>query len=111
MSEETKAEEKKEEQKKLEIPPDILLDCVEYTGAVMSGYVAIYENFQKILWTMKNRGVPTGDAASATMTIVNEAARRAQEMVPHRDPFREEEDTDKQAEEIERQQQEENKDE
>lgn len=88
------------EKKKIEIDPSILLDCVDYVTAVTEGYVAIYENFQKILWTLKNRGVSNADAASATVAIVNEASKKAQAMVPHRDPFATEEDTEKQAEEI-----------
>lgn len=93
-----------EEQKKIEIDPNILLDCVDYVTAVTGGYIAIYENFQKILWTMKNRGVPNADAATATVAIVNEAAKKAQAMVPHKDPFVKEDDTEKQPEEIEKQQ-------
>lgn len=89
-----------EEKKKIEIDPNILLDCVDYVTAVTEGYIAIFENFQKILWTMKHRGVPSGDAANATVAIVNEASKKAQTMVPHKDPFAVEEDTEKQAEEI-----------
>ena len=89
-----------EEKKKIEIDPNILLDCVDYVTAVTEGYIAIFENFQKILWTMKHRGVPSGDAANATVAIMNEASKKARAMVPHKDPFAVEEDTEKQAEEI-----------
>lgn len=89
-----------EEKKKIEIDPNILLDCVDYVTAVTEGYIAIFENFQKILWTMKHRGVSSGDAANATVAIVNEASKKAQAMVPHKDPFAVEEDTEKQADEI-----------
>lgn len=100
-----------EEKKKIEIDPNILLDCVDYVTAVTEGYVAIYENFQKILWTMRNRGVSAGDAANATVAIVNEASKKAQAMVPHKDPFAVEEDTEKMAEEIDAAEREESKDE
>lgn len=89
-----------DKKKKIEIDPSILLDCVDYVTAVTEGYIAIYENFQKILWTLKHRGVSNTDAASATVAIVNEASKKAQAMVPHKDPFAVEEDTEKQAEEI-----------
>lgn len=88
------------EKKKIEIDPSILLDCVDYVTAVTEGYAAIYENFQKILWTMRHRGVSSGDAANATVAIVNEASKKAQAMAPHKDPFAIEEDTEKQAAEI-----------
>lgn len=100
-----------EEKKKIEIDPNILIDCVEYVSAVTSGYIAIYENFQKILWTMRNRGVSANDAANATVAIVNEASKKAQAMVPHKDPFAVEEDTEKMAEEIDAAEKEESKDE
>lgn len=101
-----------EEKKKIEIDPNILLDCVDYVTAVTEGYIAIFENFQKILWTMKHRGISSGDAANATVAIVNEASKKAQAMVPHKDPFAVEEDTENQAEEIDAAEKEgENKDE
>lgn len=99
------------EKKKMEIDPNILLDCVDYVTAVTEGYIAIYENFQKILWTMRTRGVSASDAATATVAIVNEASKKAQAMVPHKDPFAIEEDTEKQAEEIDAAEKEESKDE
>lgn len=89
-----------EEKKKIEIDPDILLECVDYVTAVTEGYVAIYENFQKILWTLKHKGVSSGDAATMTVAIVNEASKKAGALVPHKDPFAVEEDTEKQAAEI-----------
>lgn len=89
-----------EEKKKIEIDPDILLDCVDYVTKVTKGYVAIYEGFQEILWTMRNRGVSMEDAAIATVSIVDKAAKKAQELVPHKDPFAVEEDTEKMADNI-----------
>lgn len=100
------------EKKKLDIDPNILLDCADYVSAVTEGYIAIYENFQKILWTLRNRGVSPSNAATATVAIVNEASKKAQAMVPHRDPFAEEDDVDKQADEIDKaEKEEESKDE
>lgn len=78
---------KEDTKKMITIDPNILIDCIEYTDAVVNGYVEIYQNFQKILWTMRKRGVSAGDAASATVEIVNRAAAKAQAMVPHKDPF------------------------
>lgn len=89
-----------EEKKKIEIDPNILLECVDYVTALTEGYVAIYENFQKILWTLRDKGLSSGVAASATVAIVNDAAKKAGAMVLHENPFALEEDTEKQAEEI-----------
>lgn len=75
------------EKKTISIDPNILIDCIEYTNAVVDGYVAIYKNFQNILWTMRRRGVSPTDSAAATVEIVNKASAKAQAMVPHRDPF------------------------
>lgn len=92
------------EKKTISIDPNILIDCVEYTNAVVEGYVAIYRNFQNILWTMRERGVSEADAAAATVEIVNRAAAKAQAMVPHKNPFekleasKEEDDDDKREE-------------
>lgn len=73
--------------RKISIDPNILLDCVEYVNGVTDGYVSIYQNFQKILWTLRKRGVSEADAAAATVEIVNRASAKAQTMVPHKDPF------------------------
>lgn len=78
---------KEDTKKTIAIDPNILIDCVEYTNAVVEGYVAIYRNFQNILWTMRERGVSEADAAAATVEIVNRAAAKAQAMVPHKNPF------------------------
>lgn len=82
-------EEKKttETGRKIHIDPDILLDCSDYVTDTVNGYIAIYQSFQKILWTLQNRGVSPSDAASATIEIVNRAAAKAQASVPHKDPF------------------------
>lgn len=73
--------------RKISIDPNILLDCVEYVNGVTDGYVSIYQNFQKILWTLRKRGVSEADAAAATVEIVNRASAKAQAMVPHKNPF------------------------
>lgn len=75
------------EKKIISIDPNILIDCMEYTDAIVEGYVAIYRNFQNILWTMRERGVSESDAAAATVEIVNRASAKAQAMVPHKNPF------------------------
>lgn len=75
--------------RKITIDPNILLDCVEYVNGVTDGYVSIYQNFQKILWTLRKRGVSEADAAAATVEIVNRASAKAQTMVPHKNPFEE----------------------
>ena len=76
-----------ETRRKINIDPDILLDCSDYVTDVTNGYIAIYQGFQNILWTLRNRGVSPADAASATIEIVNRAAAKAQASVPHKDPF------------------------
>lgn len=86
---ENSEEHKKSEIRGIVIDPNILIDCIEYTNDVVNGYAAIYKNFQNILWTMRRRGVSPSDAAAATVEIVNKAAAKAQEMVPHKDPFEE----------------------
>lgn len=73
--------------RKISIDPNILLDCVEYVNGVTDGYVSIYQNFQKILWTLRKRGVSEADAAVATVEIVNRASAKARAMVPHKNPF------------------------
>lgn len=80
---------KNSEKKTISIDPNILIDCIEYTNAVIEGYAAIYKNFQNILWTMRRRGVSPTDAAAATVEIINRASAKAQAMVPHKDPFEE----------------------
>lgn len=77
------------EKKTISIDPNILIDCIEYTNAISNGYKTIYQNFQKILWTLRKRGVPAGDAAAATVEIMERASKRASSMVPHKDPFEE----------------------
>lgn len=86
MSEEVKTTEK-ETEKPISIDPNLLLDCIDYVQAVTDGYAAIYQNFQKILWTLKRGGISSADAAAATVGIINTAAAKAQAMVPHKDPF------------------------
>lgn len=86
---------KEDTKKTIAIDPNILIDCIDYTNAVVDGYVAIYKNFQKILWTMRQRGVSEADAAAATVGIVNRAAAKAQSMVPHKNPFEKLEDLEK----------------
>lgn len=78
-----------EQKKTISIDPNILIDCIEYTNAILDGYKSIYQNFQKILWTMRKRGVPAADAAAATVEIMERASKRASAMVPHKDPFEE----------------------
>lgn len=78
-----------EQKKTIFIDPNILIDCIEYTNAILDGYKSIYQNFQKILWTMRKRGVPAANAAAATVEIMEQASKRASAMVPHKDPFEE----------------------
>lgn len=81
----------KEEMQTLHVDPNILIDCIDYTSALVNGYVGIYQNFQKILWTMHHRGMSAQDSANAAMAIMKKASDKASSMVPHKDPFVEEE--------------------
>lgn len=80
-----------EEMKTLQVDPNILIECIDYTSALVNGYVDIYQNFQKILWTMHHRGMSAQDAANAAMAIMKKASDKASSLVPHKDPFVEEE--------------------
>lgn len=83
------SENKNPEKKIINIDPELLISCAPYVDDVVNGYVAIYQNFQNILWTLRRNGVSPQDAASATVEIANRAAAKAQAMVPHKDPFEE----------------------
>lgn len=72
---------------RVEIDPAILLECSGFTENVIEGYINIYTNFQKILWTMVHKGVPMEKAAAVTTEIVNLASSTASNKVPHGDPF------------------------
>lgn len=68
------------EGKKVEIAPDVLLDCISDIDILVSSHVAMLRAVSNILHRLVDSGIPHNDAASVALELQRRAAAKANAM-------------------------------